>query len=201
MGTHLDALGHVTAGEDGHGYGDFKEGEHVGDKGVLAHDVTEVPPIIARGVLLDVAAAVGVGKLAPGYAIGADVLEKARQRTGVTLRPGDAVLVRTGHLRDWPKYEFGPEPGLGLDAAMMLAEHSPMVIGADNSAVEVLPSAIAGRVQPVHVELIIERGIYLVEWLGLEQLAASGASEFLFICLPLKISGATGSLLRPVAVV
>ncbi len=113
----------------------------------------------------------------------------------------DVVLVHTGHLRDWPDHEFGPEPGLSLEAALALAEHAPLAVGADNAAVEVLPSVIPGRVQPVHVELIVERGIYLVEWLGLEEMAASGHSEFLFICLPLKITGGTGSLVRPVAVV
>ncbi len=201
MGTHLDAPSHVTAGADDHGYGGFDGEEHVGDKGVLFRDVSEVPPLIARGVLLDVAAVLGVAGLAPGYAIGAETLEAARERAGVTLRPGDVVLVHTGHLRAWPDHEFGPEPGLSLEAALLLAEHGPLAVGAGNSAVEVLPSVIPGRVQPVHVELIVERGIYLVEWLGLEELAASSHSEFLFVCLPLKITGGTGSLVRPVAVV
>ena len=201
MGTHVDALCHVTAGADGHGYGGFKEDEHVGDEGALLLDVAGVPPIIARGVLLDVAALLGCQKLAPGYAIGAEVLGQALARAGVRIRAGDVVLVHTGHLRDWPNYEFGPEPGLSLEAALWLAGYQPLAIGADNSAIEVLPSVVPGRVQPVHVELIVERGIYLIEWLGLEELATSGASEFLFICLPLKITGGTGSLVRPVAVV
>jgi kynurenine formamidase len=201
MGTHLDALCHVTAGADGHGYGGFKEDEHVGDEGALLLDVAGVPPIIARGVLLDVAGLLGREKLDPGYAIGAEIISQALDRAGVSIRPGDVVLVRTGHLRDWPNYEFGPEPGLSLEAALALASYQPLAVGADNSAIEVLPSVVPGRVQPVHVELIVERGIYLIEWLGLEELAATGARQFLFICLPLKITGGTGSLVRPVAVV
>jgi kynurenine formamidase len=200
MGTHLDALCHVTAGVDCHGFGGFNGVEHVGDKGVLVNDVTEVPPILARGVLLDVAGALGVPQLAPTHAIAVPELEEARRRAGVELRPGDVVLVHTGHLRDWPAYEFGPEPGLSLEAALWLAQHEPFAVGCDNSAIEVMPSVIAGRAQPVHVELIVERGIYLIEWVGLEELAAAAVSEFLFICLPLKIKGATGSLVRPVAV-
>ena len=200
MGTHLDALCHVTAGVDCHGFGGFNGVEHVGDKGVLVNDVTEVPPILARGVLLDVAGALGVPQLAPTHAIAVPELEEARRRAGVELRPGDVVLVHTGHLRDWPAYEFGPEPGLSLEAALWLAQHEPFAVGCDNSAIEVMPSVIARRAQPVHVELIVERGIYLIEWVGLEELAAAAVGEFLFMCLPLKIKGATGSLVRPVAV-
>jgi len=200
MGTHLDALCHVTAGEDCHGFGGFSGVDHVGDRGVLANDVTEVPPILARGVLLDVAAALGVPKLPPTHSITASELEEAQGRAGVELHMGDVVLVHTGHLRDWPAYEFGPEPGLSLEAALWLAQHEPFAVGSDNSAIEVMPSTIAERAQPVHVELIVERGIYLIEWVGLEELAAAAVSEFLFICLPLKIKGATGSLVRPVAV-
>jgi kynurenine formamidase len=200
MGTHLDALCHVTAGEDCHGFGGFNGVDDVGDKGVLANDVTEVPPIVARGVLLDVAAVLGVPKLPPEHAITASELEEARGRAGVGLRPGDVVLVHTGHLRDWPAYEFGPEPGLSVEAALWLSRYEPFAVGCDNSAIEVMPSVIAERAQPVHVELIVERGIYLIEWVGLEELAAASVGEFLFICLPLKIKGATGSLVRPVAV-
>jgi kynurenine formamidase len=200
MGTHLDALCHVTAGEDCHGFGGFNGINDVGDKGVLASDVTEVPPIVARGVLLDVSAVLGVPKLPPEHAITVSELEEAGRRAGVELRSGDVVLVHTGHLRDWPAHEFGPEPGLSLEAALWLADHKPFAVGSDNSAIEVMPSVIAERVQPVHVELLVERGIYLIEWVGLEEMAAAGVNEFLFICLPLKIKGATGSLVRPVAV-
>jgi kynurenine formamidase len=201
MGTHVDALCHVTAGPDCHGYGGFREGDHLGDQGALVRDATELPPILARGVLLDVARALGMEELPDGFAIGVDDVVRARDLAGVALQRGDVVLVRTGHLRHWPEYDFGRgEPGLSLEAALWLAEHRPLAIGADNSAVEVLPSVVPHRVQPVHVELIVERGIYLIEWVGLEALAASASREFLFVCLPLKISGATGSLARPVAI-
>jgi kynurenine formamidase len=200
MGTHLDALCHVTAGDDCHGFGGFNGVDDVGDKGVLANDVTGAPPVLARGVLLDVAATLGVAKLSPTHAITARELEEAQARAAVELHAGDVVLVHTGHLRDWPAHEFGPEPGLSLEAALWLAQQQPFAVGSDNSAIEVMPSVIPERAQPVHVELIVERGIYLIEWVGLEELAAAAVSEFLFICLPLKIKGATGSLVRPVAV-
>jgi kynurenine formamidase len=199
MGTHIDALCHVTAGKPGRGYGDFRAEEDIGDKGALRYDITTVPPIVARGVLLDVAGALGVAKLEPGHEITLGEVERAIAFGGAAVQTGDVVLVRTGHLRDWPELEFGSEPGLGLEAAVWLAERGPFAIGADNSAVEVIPSRVPRRAQPVHVELIAKRGIYLIEWVGLERLAASGTYEFCFIALPLKISGASGSLLRPVA--
>ena len=200
MGTHIDALCHVTAGTDNHGFAGFSATDHVGDKGVLSADVTTVPPIFARGVLLDVARAAGLPRLAPRHAISVRELVLAQKQSGVALLPGDVLLVRTGHLRGWPDCEFGAEPGLSLEAALWLAEQQPFAVGADNSAIEVVPSIVPRRAQPVHVELIVKRGIYLIEWLGLEELAAARVKEFCFICLPLKIAGATGSLVRPVAV-
>jgi kynurenine formamidase len=201
LGTHIDALCHVTAGDDSHWYGGFRESEHLGDKGALASDVTHIPPIFARGILLDVASALGFEQLPEGHQIGADDLQRAAALTGVELRGGDVVLVRTGHLRTWPKLRSGPEPGLTLDGAQWIAAHGPVAIGADNAAIEVLPSGVPGHPQPVHVHLMVEAGIYLIEWVWLEGLAEAGAGEFLFVCLPLKVKGATGSLVRPVAVI
>jgi kynurenine formamidase len=111
------------------------------------------------------------------------------------------VLIRTGQLRDWPTMREGPEAGLSLDGAEWLGELDPLAIGADNSAIEVLPSILPRSPQPVHVHLLAGLGIYLLEWLSLDELARVSANEFLFICLPLKIAGATGSLTRPVAVI
>ena len=88
MGTHLDALCHVTAGEDCHGFGGFNGVDDVGDKGVLANDVTEVPPILARGVLLDVAAALGVPELPPEHAITASELEAGSRQGRRGTAPG-----------------------------------------------------------------------------------------------------------------
>jgi kynurenine formamidase len=200
LGTHIDALCHVTAGDDSHWYGGFRESEYLGDKGALASDVTHIPPIFARGVLLDVASALGLEQLPEGYSIGAADLERATERAGVELRRGDVVLVRTGHLRHWPDLRSGPEPGLTLAGARWIAGHGPVAVGADNAAVEVLPSGLPDDPQPVHVHLMVESGIYLIEWVWLEDLAVAGLGEFAFLCLPLKVNGATGSLVRPVAV-
>jgi len=200
LGTHIDALCHVTAGEDSHWYGGFREEEHLGDKGALASDVTHIPPLITRGVLLDVASALGVDRLPPGHAITVEDLERARAHGDVELREGDVVLVRTGHLRDWPAAPTGPEPGLTLEGSRWISATGPVAVGADNAALEVLPSVRDGDPQPVHVHLMVESGIYILEWMSLEELASAAVHEFLFVCLPLKIEGATGSLVRPVAI-
>ena len=200
LGTHIDALCHVTAGDDSQWYGGFREAQYLGDKGALASDITHIPPILARGVLLDVASALGLEQLPEGYPIGVEDLERATERTGTELRRGDVVLVHTGQLRAWPTLRDGPEPGLTLEGARWIAEHGPLAVGADNAAIEVLPSVLPGDPQPVHVHLMVESGIYLIEWVWLEDLSEAGIGEFLFLCLPLKIQGATGSLVRPVAV-
>lgn len=201
-GTHIDALCHVTAGEERQWYGGFREDEWLGDRGALASDATKLPPILARGVLLDVAGARGVEALGPGEPVEAGDLAGAAERGGVELRRGDVVLVRTGQMRDWPRAVNPPghEAGLSLGAARWLSERDPLAVGADNSALEVLPSTVEGSPQPVHVHLMVERGIYILEWVFLDELAAAGVTEFLFVCLPLRIAGATGSMVRPVAV-
>jgi len=181
-------------------YGGFSDAEFLGDKGAHASDATRIPPILARGVLIDVARHQGEEMLAPGVPIGADELSAAAADQGVEIRVGDVVLVRTGQLRAWPEVRDGAEAGLSLDGAQWLSRHDPLAIGADNSAVEVLPSTIPGSPQPVHVHLLARCGIYLLEWLALEDLAEARPAAFLFVCLPLKIAGATGSLVRPIAV-
>jgi kynurenine formamidase len=200
MGAHIDALCHVTCGTDSEWYGGFSEAEFLGDKGALVSDVTRIPAIFARGVILDVAGHVGVPMLDAGMPIAAELLQATASAQGVELRAGDVVLIRTGQLRDWPEMRDGPEAGLSLDAAEWLGSLDPLAIGADNSAIEVLPSVLPRSPQPVHVHLLAKLGIYLLEWLALDELADAKPSEFLFVCLPLKITGATGSLVRPVAI-
>jgi kynurenine formamidase len=200
LGAHIDALCHVTCGSNSEWYGGFAESEFLGDKGALASDATHIPAIIARGVIIDVARYLDVPMLDTGMPVDSALLQAATEAQGVQLGAGDVVLIRTGQLRDWPTLREGPEAGLSLDGAEWLGSLDPLAVGADNSAVEVLPSLVPGSPQPVHVHLLAKLGIYLLEWLALDELAGAKPTEFLFICLPLKIRGATGSLARPVAV-
>ncbi len=202
-GCHIDALCHVTCGDPNHWYGGHRADEYLGDNGVLACDVTRIPPIITRGVLVDVARIKGVEVLPESYSISVEDIQEGLDAKGTEIRRGDAVIIRTGQMRDWPHgvRSSDKEAGISLATSKWLADFEPVAIGSDSSAIEVAPSGVEGDTQPVHIELIINRGIYIIEWVYLEEMSAADVAEFLFICLPVKIQGATGSMVRPVAVV
>jgi len=198
-GTHVDALNHVGYG--GAVFNGFTAAEHLGSRHWHRAGADRHPPVIARGVLLDVAALHGVDMLPPSHGIGADELAAVLARQGTELRVGDVVLVRTGRIRAWPDPEaFVPdEPGLDLDGARLLAEAGAILIGADNVGLERHPSPDPGNWQPVHGFLLAEAGVPIMEIADLEALAGEGVREFAFIGACLKIRGATGSPMRPLA--
>jgi kynurenine formamidase len=203
-GTHIDALAHITAGPDNEWHGGHSANADLGDFGPLNNDAARLPVIIARGVLLDVPGALGVGTLAPNQPIGSKELEAACDRQGTTISAGDVVLVRTGTMQFWPDSEAmaqSVDAGVSLSGARWIGNHDPLVTGSDTAAYEVAPSGIEGDPQPVHRHLIQERGIPILEWVNLEDLARDRVYEFLFLCLPLTIRGATGSFVRPLAIV
>jgi kynurenine formamidase len=121
---------------------------------------------------------------------------------GLVPEPGDALLLRTGWLRQWRDGAAGVEscPGLGVDCASWLRDQGIALAGADNIAVEAFPSP-DGAVMPMHIAAIRDSGIYLLELLDLEELARRGVTEFLLVVAPLNIVGGVGSPVAPVAVV
>jgi len=197
-GTHVDALCHCWY--DDKLYNGFS-GDDVRSSGAKRLGVHTMPSVVARGLLLDFVALTGA-PLADGTPIDRQMLYAALERAGTELLGGDVVLLRTGWQeaqgRTAPDYDA--EPGLDLDAALVLAEASVAMVGADNYAVEVLPFA-PGTVFPVHQRLIRDYGIPLLEGLLLQQLAEAGATAFMFVAAPLPIKGATGSPITPVAVI
>jgi kynurenine formamidase len=202
-GTHMDAISHVTCGPNDEWYGGGSAKEFLGDYGALEADATELPPFISRGVLLDIAKLMGVEALPAGFPIGASELQAACEGQGVDVTPGSIVLIRTGTMRHWPNDELMAAPGtsgLAFDGAEWLVERGIRGAGADTSSLEVSPSGVSGKPMPVHVLLIKEQGLPILEWVMLEELSQSGISEFLFLALPLTISGATASMIRPLAV-
>lgn len=202
-GTHIDALAHVTCGAHSEWHGGFRADECLGDFGPMSQDASALPPFVCRGVMLDIPAALGVAKLAANQGVGEAELRSACEKQGVTIRSGDVVLLRTGTMDGWPDEKRVAESegcGLNLDGAKWLMQFGPAAVGADNVALEVMPSGIEGDPQPVHRFLLQENGIPILEWVFLEELARDGVSEFLFLCMPLPISGATGSLIRPLAI-
>jgi kynurenine formamidase len=201
-GTHIDALSHVTCGEDNHWHGGANATDDVGDFGPLRDDATEIPPIIARGVLFDVPGHRGVDALDAHEPIGADELQAVLEAQGVELRAGDVALVRTGYLSGWPDPDFiaaHEQAGIDEGAALWLAEQGVCAVAGDTESLEVLPSTVEGNPHPVHIALLIERAIWILEMVNCEDLARDGVHEFCFVCLPLSIKGATGSMVRPVA--
>lgn len=203
-GTHIDALCHVTCGEDASWHGDFSSNEYLGDFGALNSDASELAPIIARGVMLDIPKALGKAYCPAEYPISGADLQAAADGQGTVLEEHDVILVRTGQMQFWPDMEamaVSANSGIGIDGSHWLKERNPLAVGADNVAFECAPSGVDGSSQPVHVHLIREHGIPILEWVDCEELAADGVYEFTFICLPLSVLGATGSMVRPIAVV
>jgi kynurenine formamidase len=203
-GTHIDALAHVTCGDDDHWFGGSNAAEHSGDHGPTRGDASELPPLITRGVLLDVARFRGLEALPAHAAVGAAELSAVIDAQGVEVRRGDTVLIRTGYGSVFPEPERMAqhrEAGIDLSAADLLVELGVVAVGADTEALENLPSTTPGNPHPVHLRLLGDHGIYILELLALEELARDRAYEFLFICLPLAIRGATASMVSPVAIV
>lgn len=199
MGTHIDALNHF--GLNGRIYNGFAADEFLGDLGWKKAGAETIPPIIARGVMIDVAAARGVAMLPAGMRIGAEDLKLALARQKVALRPGDVVLIRTGRMRLYEQGEafITDAPGLGMDAARFLVENGAMIVGADNLSFEAFPSEVAGNYVPVHTYLLAQHGVPIIELAFLEDLARDRVHEFALIGGSLKFRGASAAPIRPVA--
>lgn len=201
MGTHIDALNHF--GLDGAVYNGFRADEHLGDKGWRKTGAETIPPIVARGVLIDVAAAKGVDVLPDSYSITIADLEAALARQGTALESGDVVLIRSGRMRAWPDVAgyTDNQPGLGLAAARWLVEeHQALAIGGDNLSLEHFPTDPAAETYiPVHTYLLAQAGVPIIEVAYLEELAKDAVHEFAFIAASLKLRGASAAPFRPIA--
>jgi len=206
-GAHVDALGHMTVGEDNHWYGGGNTAEYLTDHGPSFGDAEKLPPFFTRGVLLDAAGFRGIEALPAGSPIDAEEMQAIANWEDVEVRPWDVVLIRTGYLAYWPDGEKMAEhktAGPDLSAAGWLLDRGVVATGTDTETYEVQPAPDRGtpaNPQPVHTKLLIENGIYLLESVYLEEIARELVYEFLFVALPVKIRGATGSMVDPLAVV
>ncbi|HWL99332.1 MAG TPA: cyclase family protein [Nocardioidaceae bacterium] len=204
VGTHVDALSHVSHDGRLHGDVDAAEAQRGGRFSELGAEHT--PAMLTRGVLLDVAAVHGVDVLPAGYGVTADDLRAAADKAGVGVRQGDVALVRTGWARhfDDPETYLGQAdgvPGPTTEAAQWLVESGVVTTGADTTAYEQVKPGAGHSVLPVHRVLLVEAGVHIIEHLDLEQAAAEGLTQFVFMMAPLRIVGGTGSPVRPVAAV
>ncbi len=200
MGTHIDALNHF--GLNGEIWNGFKAEEHLGDRGWNVAGAENIPPIIARGVLIDVPAYMGINMLPDGYRISREDLKAALNAQDLRIEIGDVVLIRTGRMQlynDAIAYMDNP-PGLGLDAARYLVEEKgAMIVGADNLSFEAFPSELESDYVPLHTYLLGEQGAPIIELAFLEELSQDKVFEFAFIAGSLKLRGADAAPLRPIA--
>lgn len=201
MGTHIDALVHF--GLDGKIWNGFSAEKHLGDRGWKVSGAEKIPPLVARGILIDVATALGFEVLPDGYRITREDLTKTLEQQNISIKEGDVVLIRTGRMRHFEeseKYMDNP-PGLGLDAARFLVEESgAMIIGADNLSLEAFPSELESDYVPVHTYLLAEMGTPIIELAYLEELANDQIYEFAFLGGSLKLRGADAAPIRPIAI-
>lgn len=198
VGTHLDAFCHVQLHGRVHGGATADEAE--GDFGWRAQGIEGVAPIVTRGVLLDIATDRGLDRLPDHDEIPLPEIQAALARRNITIESGDAVLIRTGKMLhyDDPAAFLAGQPGLSAEAAIWLHDQGMALLGADNTSVE--PQPVVQWEGNLHVEMLYHRGVHLLEWVDLEPLRAAAATTFLFVCTPLKIKGATGSWVRPIAI-
>ena len=198
VGTHIDALCHFSCGGKLYG-GEEAAAVQSYAGGLERHSIDTIAPILRRGVLLDIATLEGGPPLPADFEILPAQMEAAVRSHGVEISPGDVVLLRTGwaaFFHDAPRFiNEARGPGPGLAGAQWLSRQGVHAAGSDTVAFEKVPDAA----MPVHVHLLVDSGIHIIECLNLEELARERVYEFLFVALPLKLRGATASPIRPVA--
>ena len=201
-GTHIDALSHQSDALTL--CGGVTVSEVQSSRGFERHGVEEIPPIVVPGVLLDVAAKDGVESLEPGHIVTAADLVECCEAQGVGVEAGSVALVRLGNACFWDDEErYLAGPGMDGSAARWMADKNVLAVGADNMAWDApgVKDPELGCLMPGHLILLARHGIYIIENLALDELASSGRYTFEFVCTPLKLVGATGSPVRPLAVV
>lgn len=198
-GTHIDALGHFSRNGCLHGGVGVSEVET--RDGYRELDAAEIPPIVQSAVVLDVAAAKGLECLKPAEEISVADLETAMSLSGSDIRTGDAVLIRTGWSKYWSDAETfigrrGGMPGPGEAAARWLVSRGVSLVGSDTPGFECLPTPGSS----VHAIMLVDEGIHIMENLNLDEIAQACKPRVIFVALPLRLSGSTGSPIRPIAI-
>ena len=201
VGTQFDGFAHQSH-EDSH-YNCFKTGAIATRTGFTKLGIEKVGMLMTRGVLIDVAGFKGVPMLGDAYEITVEDLEGAISKQNLTFQPGDAIIIHTGWGKLWnsepARYAKG-NPGIGVKASEFLIAKDPVLLGADTAPVEVNPNPDKTISLPLHQIALVINGVHLLENLKLDELAAKGVSEFAFVMQPLKLQGATGSTVAPVAI-
>ena len=201
IGTQIDGLGHL--GIDGMFYNGRRSKDFLSKDGLTALGTEDIPPIVSRGVLLDIAAHRGKKHLAASEAVDAKTLKEAAKRLGVTIQRGDVVLLHTGWMsmmQEDPEAFMAKQPGLDLGAARYLAELGVVAVGSDTAALEVQPSSVSNHPFPVHGLFLANYGVYILENIVTGDLAADKAYEFMFVLGQPRLKGSVQAIINPVAI-
>ena len=201
IGSQIDGFGHL--GEGGMYYNCNHARDFVNVSGLNKLGTHNIPPIVARGVLVDMARHKGVDALAGGQPISSADIRAAAAAQGVEFREGDVILIHTGwtdaKLESAPDEWNATQPGLTNEAAAWLGDRNPIAVGADTSGVDAMPPAEGDRVFYGHVELLAKRGVYILETMNTGRLAREGVHEFLFVLGQARIKGTVQMIINPVA--
>ena len=201
IGSQIDGLGHVGVNHV------YYNGTHASDfvkvTGLTKFSISDIPPIVTRGVMLDIAKLMGKDILPAGTPVNRAELEAAALAQGVAIEAGDVVLLHTGWMNmadSDPAAFMKGEPGLGVDGAKYLASLGIVAAGSDTFGVEAIPFEREGIMFPVHQELLARNGIYLLENMDTRELAKDGVYEFLFVLGQPRFVGAVQAVINPVAI-
>lgn len=198
VGTHIDGLAHISA--EGRLFGGEEVADVRHDRGFATLGMETVAPIVGRGLVLDIAGTKGVDRLPDGYGVSIDDVRETLAQIGETIEAGDIVCIRTGkesEFTDPVRYQAA-QPGVPPETAIWLFEQGMSVLGTDTTGTEPLP--FPDEHNTTHRAMIVDRGVHLIENLALTDVCTAGVHTGLFVCLPLKITGATGSWVRPVLI-
>lgn len=201
VGTQIDGLGHL--GIDNVYYNGNQAKDFVKVTGLEKLGIDKVPPIVTRGVLIDMAKHKGVEMMKAGEVISADDIKAAMEAQGVTVAPGDVVVFHTGWLSmlDQDAKQFGAgEPGIDAAAAEHLASLEPVAVGMDTWGIEAVPFPNPERIWEGHQILLAKNGIYILETLDTRALVQDGVKEFLFVLGQPRYKGSVQAIINPVAI-
>jgi kynurenine formamidase len=201
IGSQIDGLGHLGIGHQY--YNGLTSEQIVADGGLVELGTHTIPPIVTRGVLLDMARHFGVDMVSEGAAFNRAQIEAAASAQGLQIRSGDVVLFHTGWMQllgtDNQRFIAG-QPGLGLEGAEYLADLGVVAVGADTPALEVIPFENPQRAFAVHQTLLAKEGVYVLENMNTAELAADGVQEFMFVLGQPKFKGAVQTVVNPIAI-
>lgn len=201
IGSQIDGLGHM--GIDHVYYNGNHASDFVAATGLTKLSIDKLPPIVSRGVLIDVAGYLNQDIVEAGTVITRRLIDTIATEQGIDIGLGDVVLFHTGWLNvadtDPARFMAG-EPGIGVEAAEYLAGLGVVAVGSDTWAVEVLPGEDPDQAFPVHTTLLAKNGVYILENMDTRELAADGVAEFLFVLGQPRFVGAVQAVINPVAI-